>query len=69
MGQPVLTSELRVGLSIHLSHKNFGCVWKILSIEPMNNKGETWLNLVAPESRKRIKSRSIYARHIRANER
>jgi len=69
IGQRVYPNELHVGMLIHLSHTNFGCVWKILSIEPVNSKGEIWLNLMAPESRKIKHSNSIHARHIRKNER
>lgn len=69
VGQRVMHNELRRGLLIHLSHTNFGCVWRIVSVEPINAKGETWLDLVAPESGKTRRSNAIYAMHIRANER
>lgn len=69
VGQRVSIEELRPGLQIHLSHTNFGCVWRIVSVEPRNAKGEIWLNLVAPESGTSRRSNAIYARHIRANER
>ena len=69
VGQHIPVEQLRSGMSIHLSHTNFACVWKIASIEPINAKGEVWLNLVAQESGKKRRSNSIYARHIRANER
>lgn len=69
VGQRVYPSELRIGMLIHLSSTNFGCVWKIVSIEPVNSRGEIWLNLVAPESGRSRRSNAIYARHIRRNER
>lgn len=69
VGQSVPSTQLHIGMLIHLSHTNFGCVWRIASIEPMNSKGEIWLNLVAPESGKTKRSNAIYAKYIRADER
>lgn len=68
IGTRIPQQLLRVGMLIHLSHTNFACVWKITSIEPPNVKGEIWLNLMAPESKKTRRSNSIYATYIRANE-
>lgn len=67
--QRVLLNELRPGLLIHLSHVHNGCVWRVRSIEKPNSAGETWLNLVAPNSGKTRRSNAIYATHIRRNER
>lgn len=69
VGQTISVAQLRPGLSIHLAYTNFACVWRIVSVEPRNAKGEIWLNLVAPESGKTKRTNAIYARHIRANER
>lgn len=69
VGQSIPLDQLKPRMLIHLSHTNFGCVWRIISIEPMNLKGEVWLNLVAPESGKRKRSNAIYAKYIRADER
>lgn len=66
--QPVLTSELRVGLPIHLSYTHNGCVWNIRSIEKPNSKGEIMLNLVSPMSNKPKRANAKYATHIRRNE-
>lgn len=68
IGQQVSINELRVGLLVHLSYTNFGCVWRIASIDSKKN-GEIWLNLVAVNSGKMKRTNAIYARHIRANER
>ncbi|OQW42197.1 MAG: hypothetical protein A4S08_02040 [Proteobacteria bacterium SG_bin4] len=48
-GQRVALSDLRVGMLVHLSYTNFGCVWRIASIET-DKSGEVWLNLAATES-------------------
>ncbi|TSA40440.1 MAG: hypothetical protein D4R63_06100 [Methylococcaceae bacterium] len=69
VGQRIPTNQLRPGMLIHLSHTNFACVWKIVSIEQMNSKGEIWLNLVAQESGNTRRSNAIYATYIRADER
>ncbi len=69
VGQSIPSSQLRVGMLIHLSYTNFGCVWRISSIEPMNSKGEIWLNLVAPESRKTKRTNARYAVYIRNDQR
>lgn len=69
VGQSIPSNQLRPGMLIHLSYTNFGCVWRVASIEPMNSKGEIWLNLVAPESGKKKRSNAIYAKYIRADER
>ncbi len=69
VGQSVYQTELRVGMLIHLSYTHFACVWKIISVESINSKGETWLNLVAQESKKTKRTNAKYATHIRANQR
>lgn len=69
VGQRIPVGQLYPGMLIHLSHINFACVWRIISIEPINSKGEVWLNLIAPESGKTRRSNSIYANYIRADER
>lgn len=43
VGQPIPVGQLHRGMLIHLSHTNFACVWRIISIEPINSKGEVWL--------------------------
>lgn len=68
IGHSIPRDKLYVGMLIHLSSTNFGCVWKIVSIEPMNSKGEVWLNLAAPYSGKIKRSNAIYAKYIRADE-
>ena len=68
VNQRVALNELRAGLPIHLSYINNGCVWNIRSIEKPNSAGETWLNLVAPRSRKTRRANAIYATHVRRNE-
>jgi len=69
VGQSIPPNQLHLGMLIHLSYTNFGCAWRIASIEPMNSKGEIWLNLVAPDSGKTKRSNAIYAIYIRADER
>jgi hypothetical protein len=69
VGQRIPVGQLHPEMLIHLSHTNFACVWKIISIEPVNSKGEVWLNLRAPQSGKTRRSSSIYATFIRADER
>lgn len=68
VGQSIRLDELRIGMSIHLSYTNFGNVWRIESIEK-DGKGEVWLNLRAPVSGNFKRTRAVYAKHIRANER
>jgi hypothetical protein len=68
VGQKVLSGQLQAGMLIHLAYTNFACVWKIVSVEPRNAKGEIWIILVAPDSGKTKRTNAIYARHIRANE-
>ena len=69
VGQSIPSNQLRVGMLIHLSYTNFGCVWRISSIEPVNSKGEVWLNLVAPDSGKTKRTNARYAVYIRRDER
>jgi hypothetical protein len=69
VGQSIPLNQLRVGMLIHLSYTNFGCVWRISSIEPVNSKGEVWLNLVAPESGKTKRTNARYAVYIRRDQR
>lgn len=68
VGTFVPINQLRVGMQIHLSYTNFGCVWKITSIEPKNSKNETWLNLSSPISGKTKRTNAKYATYIRADE-
>ncbi len=68
VGQHIPRDKLYVGMLIHLSYTNFGCVWRITAIETPNANGEVWLNLVAPRSGKTKRSNSIYATYIRNNE-
>lgn len=69
VGQRIPSNQLYVGMLVHLSYTNFGCVWRIVSIEPVNKNGEVWLNLVAPESGNAKRTNAIYAVYIRADER
>ena len=69
VGQRIPPHQLRVGMLIHLSYTHFACVWRITSIEPMNAKGEIWLNLVTPESGNRRRTNALYAVYIRADQR
>lgn len=69
VGQRIPLNQLRVGMLVHLSYTNFGCVWQISSIEPMNTKSEIWLNLIAQESRKTKRTNAIYAMYIRKDQR
>lgn len=68
VGQHIPRDKLYVGMLIHLSYTNFGCVWRITAIETPNANGEVWLKLEAPCSRKTKRSNSIYATYIRNNE-
>ncbi|ESS57324.1 hypothetical protein EDP2_825 [Enterobacter cloacae S611] len=68
VGQHIPRDKLYVGMLIHLSYTNFGCVWCIAAIETPNANGEIWLKLVAPRSGKAKRSNSIYATYIRNNE-
>ncbi len=68
IGLHIPRDKLHVGMLIHLSYTNFGCVWRITAIETPNANGEVWLKLVAPRSRKTKRSNSIYATYIRNNE-
>lgn len=68
VGKAIPKQVLRAGMLVHLSYTNFGCVWRITSIEPVNEKGEIWLNLVAPASGKIKRTNAVYATYIRADE-
>ena len=68
VGKSIRRDKLRKGMMIHLSHTNFGCVWRISEVDPPNNKGEVWLKLFAPRSGKTRRSNYIYATYIRADE-
>ncbi len=68
VGQHIPLNKLYVGMLIHLSYTNFGCVWRITAIEAPNANGEVWLKLVAPRSGKTKRSNSVYATYIRNNE-
>ncbi len=68
VGQSIPVGNLSPGMLIHLSYTNYACVWKITSIEPVNSKGEIWLNLKAQESGKTKRSNAVYAKYIRADE-
>lgn len=67
IGEPVSLNELYVGKKIHLSYTNFACVWKIVSIEPKDEKGDIWINLISASGKKK-RTKAIYACHIRKDE-
>ncbi|WP_273803843.1 hypothetical protein [Providencia rettgeri] len=68
VGQRIPRDKLFVGMLIHLSYTNFGCVWRITAIETPNANGEVWLWLAAPRTGRKKRSNSIYATYIRNNE-
>ncbi|GAI68446.1 unnamed protein product, partial [marine sediment metagenome] len=40
VGTPVPLARLRLGMQIHLSGMDFGCVWQITRILPPDEKGD-----------------------------
>lgn len=66
-GTPIPLHALSVGMLVHLKGTDFGCVWRVIGIE-RDERGEIWLRVQTPLTKKISRARATRARYIRAQQ-
>lgn len=67
-GISVPLNKLYVGMSIHLKGTDFGCVWIIVHIAPIDSKGVIWLTVRTPKNGVVSRANATRARYTRAQQ-